>query len=326
MSNPTRSIAQAIHRRSCYGRLASALSLAITAMAAVILIRLFRDIDIRHVVAALVAQPPRRLFAATGFVMAGYLMLICYDAFALRVIGWKNVPYRVAALAGFTSYTIGHNVGAAVFTAAAIRYRIYGGCGLGVGDIARIAFITSLTYWLGNALVFGCGAIYAPEAVTALDRLPPELNRAIGFAALVALGGYLLWLSRRRRIIGRPGWRLVLPGPAATLLQTGIGALDLGCVTLAMCVLLPNVPAPGALQAGVAFVAAMLLGVISHVPGSLGVMEAVMLLSLPQIPPEALLASLLTFRLLYFVLPLLLAALTLGLREACIAFAAGHGR
>lgn len=315
MSHLTSGIAHAVRRSSGWSRLAGALSLAIVAMAVLILLRLFHQLDIGRVIAALRAQPRHGLIAAIGLVAAGYLMLICYDIFALRAIGWKTVPYRVAALASFTSYTIGHNFGAAVVTSAAVRYRVYAGCGLGVGDIARIAFITGLTYWLGNAVVLGGGAIYAPDAVTAIDRLPPQINRLIGLAALTAIGCYLLWLSRCRRVIGPAAWRLVLPNAAATLIQIGIGALDLSCVALAMYALLPREPAIGVLQASVVVVAAMLLGVVSHVPGSLGVMEAAMFVALPQFPPERLLASLLTFRLLYFVLPLLLAASTLGLRE-----------
>jgi hypothetical protein len=175
-------------------------------------------------------------------------------------------------------------------------------------------------------LLLGCGTIYAPAAVTAIDQLPPELNRAIGLAVLAAIGGYLLWLSRGLRVIGRAGWRLKLPNAAATLIQIGIGAVDLSCVALAMYALLPREPALGVVQASMVFVAAMLLGVVSHVPGSLGVMEAAIFIALPQFPPESLLASLLTFRLLYFVLPLLLAVLTLGLREFRAAIAIARSR
>ena len=65
------------------------------------------------------------------------------------------MPYRIAALASFTSYTIGHNLGATVFTGGAVRLRIYSAWGLGIVDIAKIAFVTGLTFWLGNAFILG---------------------------------------------------------------------------------------------------------------------------------------------------------------------------
>jgi uncharacterized membrane protein YbhN (UPF0104 family) len=325
MSNVTSAIARAIRRRLGLSWIAVAISLAIVAIAAVTLFRVFREIELGRVIAALEGQPTSGLVVSCGFVVAGYFALTCNDVFALRAIGRSNVPYRVAALASFTSYTIGHNLGASIFTSGVIRYRIYSAWGLSFGAIAKIAFITSLTYWLGNAFVLGCGISYAPEAASAIDHLPTGLNRLIGFAGLAVIFGYLLWLLPRRRTVGRPHWRIVLPAPGATLVQIGIGALDLTLVTIAMYAVLPAQPTIDFSVLIVVFVSAMLIGVVSHVPGSFGVLEAAMFIALPQFHREELLASLLTFRVLYFVLPLLVAALLLGLREVR-GIAAGIGR
>ncbi len=318
-------IAHAISRKSGLSWIAAAISLAIVSVAAVTLWRVLHEIEFGGVLAALKAQSPRALLMAIAFVLAGYLTLTCYDVFALRAIGRRNVPYRVAALASFTSYTIGHNIGAAIFTSGLIRYRIYSTWGLSVREIARIAFITGLTYWLGNAFVLGCGIALAPGAASAVNHLPPTVNRLIGLAALMALNGYMLWLLPRPRSIGRSHWRIALPNPPATLVQIGIGALDLTLVTLALYVLLPAQPAIDFFDLLVIFVTAMLIGVVSYVPGSLGVLEAAMFIGLPQFPTEGLLASLLTFRVLYFLIPLMLGTLLLGLREMRSA-AAGIGR
>src|SRR5690606_25902153 len=96
-----------------------------------------------------------------------------YDLFALRTIGRPDVPYRVAALAGFTSYSVGHNVGASVFTGGAVRYRIYSAHGLDAIAVAKVCFIAGLTFWLGNAAVLGLGIFAHPEAASAIDHLPP---------------------------------------------------------------------------------------------------------------------------------------------------------
>src|SRR5262249_3539749 len=161
---------------------------------------------------------------------------------ALRTIGRDAVPYRVAAFTGFTSYTIGHNLGATVLTAGAIRLRIYSAWGLGIIDIAKIAFVTGLTFWLGNAFVLGCGMAYAPGAVSAVNPLPRWIHRAIGVSGLLIILAYLLWLRPRPRSIGWSSWRITLPNPRSTLVQIGIGVLDLSAGAIAMYFLLSAYP------------------------------------------------------------------------------------
>ena len=316
MSNVMSAAQRAAYRRLHWRWLAAAVSLAIVSIAGLTLYRVFREVELARVVDALTAQAPQSLVLSCLFVAAGYLTLTCYDVFALRAIGRRHLPYRIAALASFTSYTIGHNVGVAVVTSGVIRYRIYSAWGLSVGEIARIAFITGLTYWLGNAFVLGCGIALAPGAASAVTHLPAPVNRLIGLAVLTLINCYMLWLLPRPRSIGRSPWRVVLPDPISTLVQIAIGSLDLIFVTLAVYVLLPAQPAIDFLDLLVVFVTAMLIGAVSYVPGSLGIIEAAMFISLPQFPREDLLASLLTFRLFYFVVPLLLGALLFSLREA----------
>jgi uncharacterized membrane protein YbhN (UPF0104 family) len=139
----------------------------------------------------------------------------------------------------------------------------------------------------------------------------------VGLAAIV---GYLIWLVPRPRAVGSGQWRIVLPSLPLTLVQIGIGVLDLGCGALAMRALLPHEPAIDFLPLLVIFVTATLLGFLSHAPGSIGILEAAMLVGLSQFPKEELLASMLVFRVLYFVLPLCLAVLALALRELLLAW------
>ena len=314
MPNVTSVIARA-RKRLDWTRIGIAISVLMVTIAAVILVRLLRDIDVDKVIVALQAKSIQQISIAGVFVAVGYLAMTFYDFFALRTIGRDAVPYRVAALASFTCYTIGHNLGATVFTAGVIRLRIYSAWGLNIIDIAKIAFVTGLTFWLGNAFVLGAGMTYAPAAASAVNQLPPWVNRTIGVAGLMIIVGYLLWLTPRRRLIGRSSWQIALPSPRSTVLQIGIGIWDLGAGTIAVYALLPAYPAVDFSTVLVVFVTAILLGFVSHAPGSLGVIEATMLVGLPQFPKEELLASLLIFRFLYFILPLSFAAVLLGLRE-----------
>lgn len=296
-------------------RLKLALSLVIFAAALALLYSQVRDIDVAKFTEALRAQSPWRIALAGGIVVCGYITLTFYDVFALRTIGRPKIPYAAAALASFASFTIGHSVGAAVVTGGLIRLRVYGVFGLTLGDIAKIAVVTSMTFWLGNALLLGGAVIYAPDAAGALDHLPFWVNRLIGIGGPISILFYLAWLSPRPRTIGRSGWHLVLPDPKRTLLQAAIGATDLVLIATAMYVCLPSIPPVEYSTVLVIFLAAAFFGIVSHAPGGLGVIEATMLLGLTQFAKEDLLASLLTFRLIYFIVPTLLASCALGVRE-----------
>jgi len=323
-TNVIGTIAQTITSRVGRSTLSAALSLSILSVAALVLYRLLHDADFGKVVAALQAQSPKTIAIAGVFVVAGYVTLTFYDWFALHTIGRRHVPYPIAALASFTSFTIGHSLGAAVVTGGLIRLRIYSVWGLTVVDIAKIALVTGMTFWLGNAFLLGGATAFAPEAATTIDHLPSAINRALGVSGLFAIACYLIWIARRPRAVGRAGWRIVLPNLRFTLIQIGIGALDLMLVTLAMYVLLPATPAVGFVQVLVIFLAATFLGTVSHAPGGLGVIEATVLVGLPQFQREELLAALLTFRAVYFVLPLCLATLSLGLRELWLLASPAH--
>jgi glycosyltransferase 2 family protein len=314
----TATIAQTLTSRLGRSTIGVAISVAILGVAGYTLYELLRGVEFDKVLAALAGQSVHKLVIAGAFVAAAYVALTFYDLFALHIIGRQHVPYPVAALASFTSSTIGHNLGAAILTGGLIRLRIYSGWGLTLPDIAKIAVLTGITFWLGNAFLLGATATYIPEAATAVDHLSPWVNRGMGLAGLCCIGCYLTWLALEPRAFGRPGWRIELPSFHQSLLQIGIGTLDLVLVTLAMFVLLPPAPAVELPNVMLVFLAATLLGTVSHAPAGLGVIEATMLLGLPQFPREALLAALLTFRALYFLLPLFLASISLGIRELVV--------
>ncbi|HWM45458.1 MAG TPA: lysylphosphatidylglycerol synthase domain-containing protein [Xanthobacteraceae bacterium] len=298
-----------------------ALSLTIIAAAAIVLYRMLHNLNFAEVVAAFKSYEARDVLLAAGFVAAGYVTLTFYDLFALRTIGRKDVPYRVAALAGFTSYSIGHNVGASVFTGGAVRYRIYSLHGLSAVDVAKICFIAGLTFWLGNATVLGLGILYTPRSASAIDQLPEWLNRTVATLALIALISYVAWVWRIPRRIGRKNWEVTLPNGPLTLLQIGIGIVDLAFCAFAMYMLVPSEPYVGFIELAVIFVSATLLGFASHSPGGLGVFDAAMLVALWQYDREHLFAGLLLFRLLYYITPFALALAILGCRELWLSIA-----
>jgi glycosyltransferase 2 family protein len=322
MAERLRAAAHFLERNIGFSRIGLVLSLAIIIVAVIALYHILSDLDIEAVLDALEATDWRTLLIAGFFVAAGYMTLTVYDLFALRTIGRSDVPYRIAALAGFTSYAVGHNVGASVFSGGAVRYRIYSAWGLGVIEVTKICFVAGLTFWLGNATLLGIGVLWAPQAARAIDQLPGWLNRVIAIAILIVLSAYIAWVWVKPRVIGREGWQVTLPGGPLTLLQIGIGILDLFCCALAMYMLVPDEPNLGFLTVAVIFVAATLLGFASHAPGGLGVFDAAMMVALWQFDKEDLLAGLLLFRLLYYIIPFMLSLFILGTREALLGRAA----
>src|SRR4029450_6974940 len=298
-------------------RLGIAASLLIVIFAIATLVRTLKGVDTGIILTALTEIAPHRIALAALCVVGAFCTLTFYDFFALRTIGKMHVPYRIAAMSSFTSYTIGHNIGATVFTGGAIRFRIYSDYGLTAIDVAKICFLSGLTFWLGNLFVLGCGMAWHPEAASAMDLLPPAMNRLIAIGCLAGIAAYFVWLltGKGRRELGQNGWKVVLPSARLTLLQVLIGVVDLTFCALAMYLLMPAQPHIDFLSLAVVFILATLLGFASHAPGSLGVFDAAMLVALPQFSKEHLLAALLVVRILYFIIPFCISISIMGLRE-----------
>jgi uncharacterized membrane protein YbhN (UPF0104 family) len=313
--NLLRALARFFNEKIGWHRVGIAISVAIIAIAAVVLYRKLGTINAGKVLTAMATVEYRDVGVAALFVAAGYFTLTFYDWFAVRTIGRGDVPYRIAALAGFTSYSIGHNVGASAFTGGAVRYHVYSTWGMDAVEVAKVCFVAGLTFWLGNIVVLGFGLAYHPDAGSAIDLLPAGINRAIGIVALIVLAGYVVWVWKVPRIIGRQSWEVQLPNGRLTLLQIAIGVVDLTFCALAMYMLVPNTPNMPFIDVAVIFIAATLLGFASHSPGGLGVFDAAMLIALSDYDAEELLAGLLIFRLLYYIIPFALALAALGVRE-----------
>src|ERR1700685_4379484 len=189
-------------------RVGIAASLVIIAFAITSLVRTLKGIDTSVMLVALTDIPLAHIVLAALCVIGAFCTLTFYDFFALRTIGKMHVPYRIAALSSFTSYSIGHNIGATVFTGAAIRFRIYADYGLTAIDVAKICFLSGLTFWLGNLFVLGFGMAWHPEAASAMDLLPAAINRLIALGCLTGIAAYFTWLvmGKNRRELRQDGW------------------------------------------------------------------------------------------------------------------------
>jgi uncharacterized membrane protein YbhN (UPF0104 family) len=289
-----------------------AASLAVSGGAIYALTHAIKKLDFAHVVSIAQSTDPRAIALALGLITLSYASITLYDLLALHTIGRSDVPYRIGALAGFTSYPIAHGIGAVALISPIIRYRIYARYKLGIGDIAGIAVLTGVTFWLGNLTALGLSLMIAPDAFSWVEYWSPELNRLVAGALLAGVLAFVIWSWPGRR---SARWPVRLPSGSLVLLQIAIGLFDLGAAALAMYVLMPGELDIELSRLIAVFIAATLLGFASHAPAGIGLFDATILLGLGNDDKEPLLAALLIFRVLYHLLPFVLALAVFGAVE-----------
>ena len=247
-----------------------------------------------------------------------YAVLSLYDPLALRHQG-NALPLRRGALASFVGYAFSHTMGMPLFTGGAVRYRLYSAWGLPAGEIAGIIAFNSLTLWLGVAAMLALGGLAAPAAIGGLLHLAPVAVAGLSTGLCVLLLAYPCLGLVFRRPLRLRDWSFAWPSPPLALAQLLLAAIDWSLAALTLWLLLPPVGLGFFAFAGV-YTAASIAGVVSHVPAGLGVFEAVLLLALPEAAhAPGVAAALILYRLIYYVLPLLLAALVFAAHQATAA-------
>ena len=296
------------------GWILAGVALSLLAVALAALDRLTHEVRLADVKAAIAALPPERIVLAVAFTALSYLALTFYDVIALRIIG-RPLPWRTAATASFTSYTLSHNLGLALLTGGSARYRVYTAAGLDGPDVARIVGLAGATFWMGVLAVTGV-ALAAHEGALALPGLAlgTTATHLAGVAIIAAIAAAFVATIVHGKPVRLFGMTIPLPGPSQFAAQLGIAALDLSCASAALFVLMPSA-APSLLPA---FVLAYALGitaaVVTHVPGGIGVFEAVVVAVLPG-DKAVLLAALVAYRVIYYLAPLMLGILLLAFHE-----------
>ncbi len=269
---------------------------------------LTRELDFGQVVVAIHGTSSTQHILAIAAMLLSYVALTGYDWSALRYLNVK-VPYRVVAQASFIAYALGNTMGVGVLTGGSVRMRMYSAAGLEAGTVSRAIAFNAIAFGFGITVVGALALLWGAPAVASTVHMQPWLLRAMAGLIVVAAAVVLLhcWQSRRYRIFG---YAVALPSFALAVQQLLISALDIAASAAVLWILLPS----GSVEFPVfiaVYAMATTLGVISHVPGGVGVFEAVMLAALGgHVPAEQLAGALVLYRLLYYVLPL---ALALGL-------------
>ena len=292
--------------------LGGVLSAGLFVAAFFVLDREMRAHSYREVTGFLSGIPAGRLALAALLTALNYLALTGYDALALRYIR-RPLGYGRTALVSFISYVFSYNVGLSIFGGGAVRLRMYSAWGLSVEEIGKIVGFCALTLWLG---VFGLGGLAFLLEPGSSSVLPPAALRLIGVLFLALAAGYLAWAKFGSRPLRMFRWEFAVPEFRLAAAQTLLACADWMLGGLVLYVLLPASLHLSYPRFMAVFVLAQLSGLISHVPGGLGVFEMVTLVSLrPFAPASALLGALIAFRAVYYLLPLFCAMLLLSAHE-----------
>jgi phosphatidylglycerol lysyltransferase len=272
------------------GVLVSAL---LAALAGWVLWRTFQRISFADVLAQMQAVPVSTL-ALAGLCAAGaFTVLALYEVAVVRYVK-QAVGRAKPMLTAYIAFPLGHAVGQAMLSGGALRYRMYTPAGLSATEVGATVLLANMPYALGFGLLLDISLVFAAELLEPMFRISSGWLRVLGLIGLCKDAGYVLLILLRNRPVKLGGWSVNLPTPLMTVLQS------LGIPYLAFLG---------------AYLASMLAGVLSHVPAGLGVLESMLLLLLPDVPPEQLLAAVLMYRVIYEIIPVLLALALWGTFE-----------
>jgi uncharacterized membrane protein YbhN (UPF0104 family) len=287
------------------------IAIAALTLAGFLLYRTLSRYSIEQLIASVSAIPLARLLTAGGFAAASYLCLTGFDFLALRYAG-RPLRYRQAALASFTSLSLGHNIGFAFLSSGAVRYRFYTRWGLAAGQVAKVILFCGLTVGLGLSILGGAALLIRSDLAQEITGLGRPLILALGGLGVVVPCLYLALAALVRKPLRIRNFSLEMPPLRLALGQIVVGPLNFACVAACLHQTLAAVADVAYLGVASVYVIANIAALISHVPGGLGVIESVVMYLLPH---ADLIGSLLVFRFVYFLVPLGLGGTLLAVSE-----------
>ncbi len=246
---------------------------------------------------------PLRWFLAFASTALAYAALAWYDRIALLHLG-RKISWLFVGLTSFVTYAIAHNIGASVFSGAVIRYRAYSTRGLSVTEVGLLVAFCSFTFVLGAVTLGGALLLFRPDLVERFENAPEWLGRAGGVVLIAAPVLYMLASLLHFPAIKVGGYELAYPRPPIAVRQLLAGPLELIGAAGIIFFALPAAN-PGFVVVLGVFLASFCLALVSHAPGGLGVLEIAFLSGMPDVPKVNVVAALLTFRLLYLIIPLI---------------------
>ena len=283
------------------------LGLALLIGAIFVVWREFRHLKLADIGAALRAIPAGTLVIAFAWTVLSYGVLTWYDRLGTIYAGHR-VSYRRAAFASFCAYALSHNLGFAAVSGAAVRYRLYAHWGLTPLQIAKVVAFCSLTFGLGGMNLGGAILLLEPGSVPFLGEALPRWGLHAAGVLLWAVVAAYLSVARFVGVVRLFGHEAELPGFRMAIRQVTLATIDVAVTAAIMYTLLPGAPGLTYQRFLGIYVASYTAGLITNLPGGIGVFDAAMLLGLqPYLPAAQILGAIVVFRLYYYIIPLFLA-------------------
>ncbi len=287
---------------------------AFFALGGIVLLALWNaaaHISFEALVAALGSLPFTSLVSALAATLVSYVVLVGYDFLALRYEGTR-VPLPTIFLASCCGYAIGNAVGLGAFSGGAVRYRVYSAAGLSPAQIARVVGFISLAFGVGVSTITLLGIDLRAQEIGRLTGAPPVILQLIAGACLALVLAPLAYWAISRSPIRLGSLEIKAPSASLIFAQLALASTDILAAAAVLWVLIPTSQIDFLTFAAI-YASALILGVLTHVPGGLGVFEVVILAALGgSAPVSTLTAALLAYRAIYFLLPLLLSILLLA--------------
>jgi uncharacterized membrane protein YbhN (UPF0104 family) len=301
-----------------------ALGLAVLAAILFGLHRALEKLSFQDVLAAISATPRPQLLHALCLTAVSLCIMCAYDVpgllFARRLAGFPRLAAGRIALASGCAYALSHVLGVAALTAAALRVRFYAQWAVPASGIARIVTLSGLMFTLGAAALLGGILVLHPADVPLFGDAPPAALRALGLVLWVVLAGYVAAAGGERKLV-LAGRIVPRPGPVLAIAQIVLSCADTGCAAAILYTVLPTVPGLSFPHVLGTYLAAFAGGLVSALPGGVGVFDSLLLLGLAGYMDAAqALAAILLFRLLYYIMPAGLAGLAFFGHEIWLGF------
>mgnify|MGYP006279185609 CR=1 FL=1 len=272
-----------------------------------------------QVIASVISQKlhaisPQAHFLSLLSTLVAYGALAWYDRIALIYLKREqNISWLYISMCSFVTYALSHNIGASVFSGGMVRYRAYSAKNLTPAEIAALVALCSFTFAFGTMMMLGLVLVFEPQILEPLKSWSPlfamseTLARGSGALLLLLCMIYTIGAWKGFKPVKIGGFELFYPGMNVVLRQYLAAPLELIGAAGIIYFALPAEGNPGYAIVLGAFLLSFSAGLLSQVPGGVGVMEAVFLAIMPGLPASSVFAALLVWRMLYLIMPLVFA-------------------
>lgn len=283
-----------------------------------VLVREFKQYTFDQILTELEAIPLKRIIFASFVTLISYLALSLYDFLAVKYVKKRLSAGRVI-FSSFLGYSISNNIGFPIISGTSMRLRLYSQWGINASTAAKIVAFTNVTFWTGVLFLGGIILVREPLQIPKFGIFQNHSAQFVGYASLIALGVYLVAILIKRAPIKIIQWELPIPTFSMALGQIIVSSLDWILAASVLYILLPHGHHITFLALLEAFILALTAGFVSHVPGGLGVFETIIILLLQDFSSKpALMSSLFAFRLIYFVMPMVISLIALAFYEVIV--------